>query len=283
MPQDSIGVVTVTRGRPQVLRRAMASLYRQDYEGSIEHVIVLDEDPETAPIAAAAPTRPGLRVRVHQVARPAAEVNEPPGDRRRVYPRLSRLFNAGVRASSADWIAFLDDDNEFEPHHLSSLIACARERGTEVAHSGRTMWRHDGAPYLDEAWHTVADPREAARIYDLMCELGVRVRGTNILLDRVDPVPPGAPFHTSSVLRPGDPVALVDQSVWLVRRTLLLRLPIPETFTEAEHAANTAPDDKLLRTLLDHGVPIAATGLPTVRYYLGGVSNTHDRADARVA
>jgi hypothetical protein len=47
------------------------------------------------------------------------------------------------------------------------------------------------------------------------------------------------------VIRAEDPVALVDQSVWLVRRELLLRLPIPETFTEAEHLANTTPDDKL--------------------------------------
>jgi hypothetical protein len=46
------------------------------------------------------------------------------------------------------------------------------------------------------------------------------------------------------VIRAEDPVALVDL-VWLVRRELLLRLPIPETFTEAEHLANTTPDDKL--------------------------------------
>ncbi|MEU8353066.1 glycosyltransferase family A protein [Streptomyces sp. NPDC048845] len=277
MAQDSIGVVTVTRGRAaRILPRSILSVYRQDYGGPLEHVIVVDDkDPETVAVASTAPTRPGLRVVVREVPRPPAEVDEPPGDKRRVYPRLSRLFNAGVRASSADWIAFLDDDNEFEPNHLRSLMECARAHGVQVAHSGRTMWRHDGTPYLDQAWHTVDDPREAARIYDVMCDKGVRIRGTHLMMDRADPVPPGAAFHTSSVMRPEDPVALVDQSVWLIRRELLLRLPIPETFSEEEHAANTAPDDKLLRTMLDNEIPMVSTGLATVRYYLGGVSNPH--------
>lgn len=284
MSEDTIGVVTVTRGRPRLLRRAMDSVYAQDFAGPVEHVIVIDEeDPETAAAALAAPTRPGLRVTVHAQPRPPAERDEPPGDKRRVYPRLSRLFNTGVRISTADWIAFLDDDNEYEPDHLSSLLECAREHGVQVAHSGRTMWYADGAPYLDEAWHTVTDPAEAARIYDVMCAKGVRVRGTNILLDRADPRVPGGAFRTSSTMRAEDPVCLVDQSVWLVRRDLLLRLPIPETFTDAEHEANTAPDDKLLRTLQDNDVPMVATDRPTVRYYLGGVSNRVTRPRATAA
>ncbi|MFE1834059.1 glycosyltransferase family 2 protein [Streptomyces sviceus] len=284
MSEDTISVVTVTRGRPLLLRRAMHSVYAQDFDGRIEHVIIIDdEDPETVAAVSAAPTRPGLRVIVHQEPRPAAERDEPPGDKRRVYPRLSRLFNTGVRVSSADWIAFLDDDNEYEPHHLSSLLDCAREHGVRVAHSGRTMWYADGAPYLDEAWHTVTDPDEAARIYEVMCDKGVRVRGTNIMLDRADPRGPGDPFRTSSTMRAEDPVSLVDQSVWLVHRELLLRLPIPETFTDAEHEANTAPDDKLLRTLQDNGVAMVSTRQPTVRYYLGGVSNRITRPHSTVA
>jgi hypothetical protein len=39
-----------------------------------------------------------------------------------------------------------------------------------------------------------------------------------------------------------------------------------------------APDDKLLRELLLHGVPLFSSGLPTVRYYLGGISNERRRA-----
>ncbi|HCU50168.1 MAG TPA: hypothetical protein DGG94_10275, partial [Micromonosporaceae bacterium] len=211
--------------------------------------------------------------------RPPAEVDEPPGDRRLVYPRLSRLFNTGARASSATWIAFLDDDNEFEPHHLSSLMACAEANGARAVHSGRTMLCSDGSPYRREIWHTVSDPVEGARIFQLMCDRGVWIRGTNTLLDRADPVR-GSSLRPSSVIQADDPVLLVDQSVWLIRRDLLLELPIPETFSDEDYAMNAAPDDKLLQVLLDANVPIFSTGQPTLRYYLGGVSNNHEPLNA---
>jgi glycosyltransferase involved in cell wall biosynthesis len=282
MSADSIGVVTVTRARPDILRRrAMASVYEQDFEGEIEHVIVVDDDPASASAAAAAPTRPGLRVVVHEEPRPPAEIKDPPRDKRRIYPRLARLFNLGVRVSTAEWIAFLDDDNEFEPDHLRSLMTCANERGLEAVHSGRTMWCPDGSPYLDELWHTAPDAVEGRRLYELMVERGVRIPGSNVVLDRADPVRVSS-FRPSTVLQADDPVMTVDQSVWLIRRQLLLRLPIPETFTEADHAANAAPDDKLLGVLVNDGVPIVSTGRPTVRYYLGGVSNNYEYRDAAV-
>jgi glycosyltransferase involved in cell wall biosynthesis len=252
----------------------MASVRAQDLDGDIQHVIVVDDCPESLRVAAAEPTRPGLRIVPHLVNRPASEVDEPPNDRRRTYPRLARLFNTGARVSSARWIAFLDDDNEYEPNHLSSLIACARANHARAVHSCRSLYRRDGSPFLDEIWHTAPDAEEGARIFELMCARGVRVRGTNLLLDRADPVHISS-LRTSSVLQPTDPVLLVDQSAWLIQRDLLLDLPIPETFTEADYDINAAPDDKLLEVLINNRVPIFSTGLPTVRYYLGGISNWH--------
>ncbi|MBB5078753.1 glycosyltransferase family 2 protein [Nonomuraea endophytica] len=273
MTEDSIGVVTLTLGGPRLLR-AMASVFTQDYTGPIEHVVVSDDNPAAVSVARAAPTRPGLRVSPHLVRRPPEEAGDLRRDIRHVYPRLSRLFNAGVRAATTTWIAFLDDDNELAPDHLSSLIACARANDADAVHSARTIHRPDGSPYLDEVWHTARDPQEGARIYELMCQRGVRIRGTNILMDRVDPVRPSS-FRPSTVLQADDPVFLVDQSAWLIRRELLLAAPIPEEFTEEDFISNTAPDDKLLQVLMDRGVAIHSTGQPTLRYYLGGVSNNY--------
>lgn len=273
MPTESIGVVTLTRRRPELLRRrAMASVFAQDFDGEIEHVVVIDDDPDSRPVIEAAPIRPGLKVIPYLLRRPPAEAGERPGDRRIGYPRLSRLLNAGVRLCSTDWVALLDDDNEFEPNHLSSLLACARANDARAVHSGRLLYTADEEPYLDELWHTVADLDEATRIYRLMCDRGVRVRGTNILLDRADPAP-SVTIRPSSVIRDEDPVLLVDQNVWLVRRELMLECPVPADFSEEDHRNNAAPDDKFLEALLKHGVPIISSGLPTVRYYLGGMSN----------
>jgi hypothetical protein len=274
---DSIGVITVTRHRQTLLRRTMASVRAQDYEGRIDHLIVIDDDPDSLPVVPTAPTRPGLSVRAELVSRPPEEADERPGDRRWVYPRLARLLNIGARSCDTAWVAVLDDDNEYEPNHLSSLMACAKAHDAPVAHSGRQLFWSDGEPYLDEKWHTVSDPDEGSRIYELMCERGIRIRGTNILLDRADPLPPGATYRSSSVVRPEDPIFLVDQNVWLMRREVLLSNPVPEVFTPEDHATNTAPDDKLFARLLTNGVSIVSTGLPTVRYYLGGISNARRR------
>ncbi len=269
----SIGVLTLTRRRPDLLRRrALASVYAQDHPGEIVHVVIVDDDPATVPVVRAAPTRPGLRVVPFPVPRPPAEADERPGDRRGSYPRLSRLLNLAARACRTDWLAVLDDDNEYEPDHLSSLLACAEAHSAPAVHSGRQLFTADGEPYTAPLWHTVADPAEAARIHRLMCERGVRVPGTNVLLDRADPVR-SVTLRPSSVIRPEDPVQLVDQNVWLVRRGLMLACPWPETFSEEDHASNAAPDDKFLLALLVRGVRLVSTGRPTVRYYLGGMSN----------
>ncbi|MUN36817.1 glycosyltransferase [Actinomadura sp. NEAU-AAG5] len=273
MPLDPISVVTLTRRRPEMLRRAMDSVRAQDYEGEIEHVIVIDDDADSVPTAEQAPSRPGLRVVPHLVRRPAEEVGLP-HERRYTYPRQARLFNEGARRASTPWVAYLDDDNEYEPDHLRTLMRTARASGARAVHSGRKMLFPDGSPYLDELWHTARhrDLDEAARIYNMMCDRGVWIRGTNHLMDRADPVRRET-WRPSTVIEPGDPVYLVDQSSWLIRRDVLMDHPIPETYSEEDHANNMAPDDKLLQVLLNNEVGIVPTGLPTVRYYLGGVSN----------
>jgi hypothetical protein len=274
VPRPVISVLTLTRGRPDVLRRrAMASVFAQDFPGAIEHVVIVDDDPDSVDAVVGAPVRPGLTVVPHLVRRPASDADSS-GGRRDSYPRLSRLLNAGARISTGEWIAVLDDDNEFEPDHLSSLHAAAGAAGVRVAHSGRQLLNADGTPYLDERWHTVADPVEATRIFELMCDRGIRVRGTNVLLDRADPHPT-ITFRPSSVIRAGDPVLTVDQNVWLYRREVMLEMPWPEDFSEQDHQDNGAPDDKFLQVLLENREPMVRTDRPTVRYYLGGMSNKY--------
>ena len=253
----------------------MASVRAQDYAGDIVHLVVIDDDADSVAVVESAPTRPGLRAEPMLVPRPEAEIGEVANDRRRAYPRVARLLNLALRACPTPWVSILDDDNEFEPDHLSSLMAVAQDTGAPAVHSGRQMFWADGTPYLEERWHTVSDPAEAVRIYELMRGRGVRLPDSNVLLDRADPSPVRSPFHPSSVIQDDDPVFLVDQNVWLIRRDVVVGLPIPETYTDDDYTTNTAPDDKLLRELLVHGVRVVSSGRPTVRYYLGGISQTH--------
>ena len=272
MVPESIAVVTLTARRPKMLRRAMASVAAQDYDGHIEHVIVIDDDPDTVPVVTAEPARPGLGRTIRLVPRPPAEADAVQQTRSLIYPRLSRLFNIGVRAASASWIAFLDDDNEYEPNHLSSLMACVRTHKVRAVHSARQILWADGTPYLDEVFPSAANRAEGERIFQLMCERGHWIRGTNILQDHVDSDQQQT-FRNSTVLGSDDPTFLVDQNVWLIERQLLIEFPIPETFSEADIENNTCPDDKMLEVMVRNRIDIRPTRLPTVRYYLGGVSN----------
>lgn len=272
---EAISVVTVTHGRPALLARAMASIAVQDYIGGIEHVIVVDDDDETFRSLAGVTGHGQRRVVIEHVRRPAAERCEDAGPN--TYPRLARLLNIGIRRATSPWIAFLDDDNEYEPEHLSSLHAFAEEGRRPAVHSARQMLWPDGEPYLEPRFPGPGPDNEQARIFALLCERGVCHPGTNIVRDRIDFGV--TTFPNSTVIRDSDPVVLVDQNLWLIQRAVLLQTPVPEVFTPEELDENTCPDDKLLEALTRAEVPIASNGAPTVRYYLGGISNQCSRRD----
>lgn len=261
-----ITVITVTRGRPDQLMRAMASVACQDYVGVVEHVVIVDDDARTV-VALTGHERSTLRpLRVETRGSVAARRE---GDRSFVYPHLARLLNVGIVLARYPWVAFLDDDNEFESDHLSSLAALVRETGSLAVHSGRQFVWPDGSPYLERHLPSASTREEGERLYELLCRRGVWVRGTNIVLDRVDDGPMTAAAN-STVMGSIDPVFLVDQNLWLISRALLIDVPVPEVFSATDIAENTCPDDKMLAALTAAGVKIRSSGRSTVKYTVGG-------------
>ncbi|MFM8302785.1 MAG: glycosyltransferase family 2 protein [Actinomycetota bacterium] len=53
--------------------------------------------------------------------------------------------NEAIRLARGRWIAFADDDDVMRPHHLSTLLAAAREHHAEVCY-GRIEWHMPGMP-----------------------------------------------------------------------------------------------------------------------------------------
>lgn len=269
---DAIAVITLSRKRPTLLKRAMASVHAQDYAGVIEHRIVIDNCEETAAALRGIASSPKRKVVVHFEARPAGQEVESGKRLDLVYPRLARLLNMASRMTKARWIAFLDDDNEYEPNHLSSLMSWALRYNCSAVHSFRQVLNADSSPYLDYRFPWARDPDDADRIYELLCSRGIWIRGSNVLKDTAGPQGIG-PFKNSTIMSSRDPIFMVDTSVWLLKRDLLLQYPIPEVFSDEDLRDNAAPDDKLLELLLLNNVRIITSGLPTLRYYLGGISN----------
>ncbi len=125
-----VSAVIPTRNRPELLRRAVASVFSQDYAGEIECVVVFDQS-EPMPIGLDVP--PKRQVRLITNGRNAG---------------LAGARNSGVLAARGEFVGFCDDDDEWltpkvrlQVDKLASdasvdIVACGtyvRRNGSEIA------------------------------------------------------------------------------------------------------------------------------------------------------
>ena len=107
--QPLVTIIVRSMARPS-LGDALSSIVAQDYS-RVEVVIVAASGPDhPAPPATAGMHPVRLVVSEHQLSRP-------------------RAANAGLDASSGEWITFLDDDDILLPAHVSGLVAAQRIAG----------------------------------------------------------------------------------------------------------------------------------------------------------
>jgi hypothetical protein len=245
--------VTLTRDRPQQLRRAVASVAAQSGV-TVEHLVIGDDCSSLA----SERTRRRLRglsdaIVIHNVQRTARSPAYTPA-------RLSSLRNAAARLASGDYISQLDDDNEYEEHHLHSLVALLeRSPGIEAAHSWRRLFYADGRPFLIGAvdpWNPNARLQQES--YRELCRLGVLRPGSNVVRDTI---------HGQGAVIPR-----VDTSEWLLSRALQLSMPWPERFNRGQVRLRYSEDMLFTQQLRRAGVATACSGEPTLRYYMGGYS-----------
>ena len=128
----AVTVVIPTRGRPELLARALRSIYAQRYDGDIECLVVLD-----GPAAGDVPAPPDAPRRSLRVI----ENTRKPG--------LAGARNTGILAAHADLVAFCDDDDEWRPgkigeqvpHLLDDPRVSAVSCGIEVCYREREVAR----------------------------------------------------------------------------------------------------------------------------------------------
>jgi glycosyltransferase involved in cell wall biosynthesis len=106
-----VSVIVPTLHRPTLLMRALASVFRQTWQ-QIEVIVVVDgPDPDTV-AALKTIEDPRLRVIVNPRSLTAAGAR-----------------NVGMDHAKGEWIAFLDDDDEWSPEKLAKQMAYAAGRG----------------------------------------------------------------------------------------------------------------------------------------------------------
>ncbi|PKW16546.1 glycosyltransferase family A protein [Saccharopolyspora spinosa] len=256
-PTEAITVITVTRGRPGLLRRCLRTVRRQDFAGPVTHLVVVDDDEarygQLAGETPAGPAAGPRAVRWYFRTRTREEVSGP--------PVLSRIRNVAVRMAETKLVGFLDDDNLLEPHHLSSLLRCMRATASPAVHSQCRLVNQDGTPYLDALHPWMRDIDGARARYRELRGHHVYLPWSNLLRDQVGSR--GA----------ADRVQNADTSEWLFERRLLLTVPFPEHYDIDDWRNVVGEDNKLLRALVDAEVPMISTHMPTLLYTLGGFSN----------
>ena len=248
--ENTLGVVTVTRERPELLLRAIRSVVAQECEAPISHLIIIDDCSPTLATLSAFRT-PSWHLAWRYLPRTPGDETGP--------ARCAECLNLGVQALDTKWIAFLDDDNEFAADHLSSLLACALETGCRAVHSYMRMYHRDARPFVEERNPWCRDSAESRKEYLWMVFRGVRTPGDNLVRDSMDP----------------EDHSPVDLGEWLLLRELLHAIPFETEYSEDDLRIGRHEDDKFLDALRDQGEPTACTKRPTLHYYLGGMSTCH--------
>jgi glycosyltransferase involved in cell wall biosynthesis len=113
-----VTVVVPTRDRPELLRRAVGSILKQDYEGSIACLVVFDRS-APAQIDVEVGERRSLRV---------VRNDRTPG--------LAGARNTGYQLATSPLLASCDDDDEWRPAKLRRQVEAMRRSGAELASTG---------------------------------------------------------------------------------------------------------------------------------------------------
>lgn len=118
-----VSVVITTYNRPDLLPRAVESVRNQTYE-NVEILVV--DDCSATPAASVLEAGPNLRVVRHEENRGA-----------------NAARNTGIRESSGEFVAFLDDDDTWDPTKLARQVE-AFDEGVVMVYTGSRSVDDDG-------------------------------------------------------------------------------------------------------------------------------------------
>lgn len=253
--KNLVSVVTTGRERIHTLERCAISVQHQTYE-PIEHILISDGCQSFFDQAQSIASR-HPNVRVYMLPPPLELITYKPS-------REARAQNSGIEWAKGEFIAYLDDDNTYEPNHISSLVEMlCRDPSLGAAHSYRKLWNSDNTPYTLPL-HPWAEPSLAMSIYQELCRLGVYISGTNLMRDRI----------LANIDDKEVGVYTVDTSEWVFRRELKERFPFRTDFSPDEMAEKASSDAILCRTLHEAGIRFASSGEFSLNYFLGGFSTS---------
>lgn len=135
-PASSVGLVSAiitSCNRPQLLSRAIRSVLSQ--RRPADEIVIVDDGSDDPAIRALVRSCPGLRY--HRQRRQG----------------ISSARNQGIRLARHQWLAFLDDDDEWLPDKLAEQMACLQAHpDARVVHC-EERWFRNGQPLAQKKKH----------------------------------------------------------------------------------------------------------------------------------
>jgi glycosyltransferase involved in cell wall biosynthesis len=195
MTAPSVSVVVATHDRPILLRHALGAMLSQDYEGSIEVLVVYDQAEPDESLAVQDDKR---AVRVLRNERT---------------PGLAGARNTGALAATGDLLAFCDDDDMWLPEKMRLQVEAMDRDGADVCLAG--IYVHYG-------------PRSTVRVPDV-----AELTPEGLIRDRVMAAHPSTYVVRRSAFL--DTIGLVDEDIpgsygedwdWLLRAAQSTRLTV---------------------------------------------------------
>ncbi len=186
-----VAVIVPTLRRPESLERALRSLFAQTCVADrVSAIVVVDNDP----VGSAETTVEALRT---SSPWPLTYVHAP-------RPGVATARNAGLAATPAPLIAFLDDDEAAAPHWLAALIEAQAGTGADAVFGPITGRAPDAAawlkPYLERFFGR--EGPERTQLIDQPFGCG------NSLMVRATALPGAAPFDAGTDQAGGEDDAL---------------------------------------------------------------------------
>lgn len=243
-----ISVITVTR-RPSNWLRCIETVEAQSYPGHLQHLFLVDDRATDGTVLH--PARRPDHVQLVHSSRSSTDVDGP--------SRLAHLRNEAISYVGPGYIAFLDDDNSWEPDHLESLWSTARTTRAEIVHSQRRLFEEDGRPYVRPEFPWGRDEISRRAIYAYCVAAGIMEPGSNIVRDRFE-------------MR----FTWIDLGEWLFPPGFFPADPFDPDYGAWDWFNISVEDKSLPRLVYESGMRCESTGKATLRYYLGGYTNRYD-------
>ena len=262
--KKTVSVITLTRSRDIQLLRAIDSVNKQDYEGSIEHIVIGDNSlplrKRERQISLRYPNVRIFHIDINKFTSQFIDCYAP--------SRVGFIRNVGIRQAQGEYICQLDDDNYYDKNHISSLVqSIESEPNTDITFSWRRLLWNDGSPYVEEAYPWTPEARLAfgkealsRYIYERLIKAGIRIRGSNIVRDTL-------------ITPDGEPVYTIDTSELMVKREVHSEFLFNVNFTWREMVGDYSDDYAFVKKCHEAGLKFKCSEKITLNYIIGGHSN----------